>query len=894
MNKNRLPAALVMAMVAAHAAAGNIDLAVSTGNPALVDSPEELYSPLLTLLSTTQKNYGWASKNIWGTGGINYAPGQNSQIFNILDPGKVWPIAIGSAKGTNLAVAGNENIGRFVAWGSHLIDKVQTGNLGSPYNSVVDNTLAFVMKTTPVNLPAARNVAIAFMSGSEMTNTRNWIAARFPQWTVTLCTDPSTLSLCLSGQSLIIAGDSVNDALGAAAAQTLMGVVRNGTGLAYLHDRWSTNAFSNQLAQIMRVEMPYGGNWFGMDSAQWTNTTAMLAGDNAIKQMTRLVTHLQNRDFPVFDWSQCTTSVGTTNCNNVPGVSSEFLQGAGYLRSLLRQQDQNGKPLFAQTGYRLVKLFVLLGDKLRQQTVYPLDKQLSGNSAFFQAYLADYLTTYLRLTNPAANTGTFSTALPPTVTPGTRYASIVLNSTSRNISTGFYALPGTPVKMLRLDTLPSNVGLYLNNIRAGSTREWNTNGLARPKFLQSPVFPVSTTALTATSPYGGPVYLTVPPGTGTIKVQISGVAPYPYLTNIADATAVDAFRGALDASPFSWAGIKTGFVDINSRTSMLRSTINGAPYNGDLPKAMSDIWTYMIKGTYELAGFSGSGLYLPQTVKNRCTALNWDCANETIHAKPATQHITVDTVANCGSGCSGNPYDQDWPLSPLGWGESHEIGHNLQRSRLKIYAGKTTEVSNNIFPSFKAWQYYKTTGIKVDHCSRGNDRKMYTWLQEAHATADPRTAMYNRLWSQTGIYDNAFERLSFYLQMAYATNALTQLSSGWQIFTLMYLHERLFTDAIKDAAAWSANKDKLGFGTYAAAPVGIDGNDFMLVSFSFLTRRDQRPFFDAWGVSYSAAAAQQVASYGFAAITPVYYHSPDHCTALNVPAFPVDGVTVLP
>lgn len=86
---------------------------------------------------------------------------------------------------------------------------------------------------------------------------------------------------------------------------------------------------------------------------------------------------------------------------------------------------------------------------------------------------------------------------------------------------------------------------------------------------------------------------------------------------------------------------------------------------------------------------------------------------------------------------------------------------------------------------------------------------------------------------------------------------------GWDVFRLMYLHERLFTAAIENDTVWSAQRGKLGFNQYAARPSGITGNDFMLISMSLITGRDQRPFFDLWGVKYSAEVANQVASYGF-------------------------------
>lgn len=77
--------------------------------------------------------------------------------------------------------------------------------------------------------------------------------------------------------------------------------------------------------------------------------------------------------------------------------------------------------------------------------------------------------------------------------------------------------------------------------------------------------------------------------------------------------------------------------------------------------------------------------------------------------------------AACGNGCSGNPFDMDWTIIPIGWGESHELGHNMQMSLLQIsytaegvdtniwtsYQNRATENSNNIFPYHGKWFYYR-------------------------------------------------------------------------------------------------------------------------------------------------------------------------------------------
>ncbi len=83
---------------------------------------------------------------------------------------------------------------------------------------------------------------------------------------------------------------------------------------------------------------------------------------------------------------------------------------------------------------------------------------------------------------------------------------------------------------------------------------------------------------------------------------------------------------------------------------------------------------------------------------------------------------------------------------------------------------------------------------------RPNHDVVFSILQTAIAAGTPANSSHP-LWVETGTYDKAFERLAFYIQLVYVNNS-------WDIFTKLYLMERLFTNAIKDDATWTANKKK--------------------------------------------------------------------------------------
>lgn len=147
---------------------------------------------------------------------------------------------------------------------------------------------------------------------------------------------------------------------------------------------------------------------------------------------------------------------------------------------------------------------------------------------------------------------------------------------------------------------------------------------------------------------------------------------------------------------------------------------------------------------------------------------------------------------------------------------------------------------------------------------------------------------------------DVFQRLIFYWQMAMSSQNLTHLGDkGWDLFRLMYIQERLFSNAIGNDTDWANQRVGLGFSQYSARATAssITSNDYMLISMSYITGRDQRPFFDMWGVTYSAAASAQVASYGFPAVAKQFWVVSGEDKAFKDPLptpVKIDGVSAWP
>ncbi|GAB1102870.1 MAG: metalloprotease ImpA [Shewanella algae] len=861
-----------------------LERALASGDASGLD-PDTLLEAIAAQITQLRSNEQALRQRVFADTALAYAPGNRTQLFNIIEPEMATPL-LRANTGQVLAVAGEQHTGRFAAFGTHLFARFHAGELTAmePAN---DNLLAWLLnRAQAAELQQPLTVSLSFLGGQESAS-RSWLQGRFPNWTIKSCNQVATLEACIADAQLLISGWRAADTDAGQIAGVYSRALASGKALYYQHNWYeATNAVADAIAGTMGVSLPYGGNFWANAAADWSSATAMAAAFPLLGGEQRLTQHLIDDDFN-FDWSGCETYVGKVSCDKVNGFESEFLAGARALKNSLNQLDSRGQVLFGNEGRRLLKLFVLLGDLYRADIAYPMDKDTTPQGRFLAAYLADHLALYLRGNNPAQpDLGNFSDPLPQTLTLENVSLEMALGKESGYRGSGFYLLPGQSVRLERKDTLPLTVKAFINTQRTGSTREFNNQGYQRPKFLRSVELTLKPgQPLTLSSPYGGTLMLQLPAGEGVVSVEAQNVLAYPYLKDFNQASG---YLTALETSPLSWAGLRTDFVEINSRKHMMKQFIYAEPYRGDVEQALNDVWRYMIKGTYDLAGFSGEGLALAPSVAARCALLGWDCQNEQIHAKPKVQHINVDEAAHCGGGCSGNPYDQAWVLSPFGWGESHEIGHNLQRNRLKIYGGRSGEVSNNIFPLYKGWQRFKDSGERIASCDRQSPQTTFEWLKQAQNSSDPVTSIYDKLWSQTGTYDNAGPRLDFYLQLAALAEEHAGLDNGWQIFTLLYLHERLFSHAIADAARWGEMRDALGMSSYIDAP-NLDGNDFMLLSLSKLLQLDMRPWFDLWGVRYQAQAANQVAAYGYPAAEAVFYRLSSQCAELAVPKLTLDA-----
>ncbi|EOG4615739.1 metalloprotease ImpA [Pseudomonas aeruginosa] len=802
-----------------------------------------------------------------------YDPGAASMWVLPDTPDNTLPFLIGD-KGRVLASLSLEAGGRGLAYGTNVLTQLSGTN--AAHAPLLMRAVQWLVNGDP-GAATAKDFKVSVV-GVDKTATLNGLKSAGLQPADAAC-NALTDASCASASKLLVLG---NGASAASLSATVHARLQAGLPILFVHTNGWTHSSTGQqiLAGLGLLEGPNGGNYWDKDAVPSSRTRARsveLGGTYG--QDAALVQQIVDGNWRTdYDWSKCTSHVGRTTCNDVPGLS-DFSKRVDALKSAFDAYNQKAQNLFAQPGTTSLRLWLLWADAVRQNIRYPMDKA-ADTARFQETFVADAIVGYVREAGAAQKelgsyAGQRQQSMP--VSGSEETLTLTLPSAQGFTAIGRMAAPGKRLSIRIEDAGQASLAVGLNTQRIGSTRLWNTRQYDRPRFLKSPDIKLQANQSVAlVSPYGGLlqlVYSGATPGQ-TVTVKVTGAASQPLL-NIQpgedSSQAIADFIQALDADKADWLEIRSGSVEVHAKVEKVRGSID-KDYGGDVQRFIRELNEVFIDDAYTLAGFAIPNQAKTPAIQQECAARGWDCDSETLHKLPGTQHINVDQYAQCGGGCSGNPYDQTWGLNPRGWGESHELGHNLQVNRLKVYGKRSTEISNQIFPLHKDWRILRELGENRSDNSV-NYKSAYNLIVTGRAESDPLAGVYKRLWEDPGTYALNGERMAFYTQWVhYWADLKNDPLQGWDIWTLLYLHQRQV-----DKSDWDANKAALGYGTYAQRPGNsgdantTDGNDNLLIGLSWLTQRDQRPTFALWGIRTSAAAQAQVAAYGFTEQPAFFY-----------------------
>mgnify|MGYP000844152287 FL=1 len=943
---------------------------------------------------------------------VTWDPSHDSVWFDSTDPGRNVPALISNVSAKSppsqnliLGMAGDTGAARYFVFGANpMHDLARTNEPGGSANAdmgrFIENTITWLagrdLKQGPSKIVVA-HITDTYWFRHDRT-TLKWVKNAYPMAAVNTedACESADLAGCLAGADLLVIGldDGTmddNDKTpydGAAALAAVTAAQSRGLPVLYVQSDGGLTDLGRHLMTYFRLRAT--DNYFRQEGLSAVDGSKAYPARSELDPLATLATTLESHTLTGSAYSACIDQVATLTSCATPEFVEKVRAGSDWLRTSLAALDGAAVPMCAAPGYSLLKSFLMLADKYRAgdgQTPaigYPVD--INGRVAVPIAYFADSTVHYTRADNPAQKTlGTFvcpripyqkgtCTGYDANAAPrGTLNVTNPLPATTEWTSTGAYLLPGRPITVTRTDKIAAAVEVRFNFHRVATTRSAETNrGISkydRPQYLQSPAIPLAANQpLVLSSPYGGPIYLVLPGGPmlagQSIAVTFDGVARHPTILDTGDNAQIAAFVKDIETNPLPHVDLRGDGFETHLRKDKLLDSVKATPGNINFPPAMAklvDDYRYLfVEQVYRTAGFKVPArsliMTLPGAVQAVCAAFGWTCTDEALNRRLTIQHSNYDEEAACGSGCSGNPWDASWNIDPLGWGESHELGHNLQMTRLNIHyvaaadrnnwkkwQNRAGENSNNMFPYHTLWNQQRNVlgnqaAVRDGHM---NHKDLFAVIQSDLAgltrTVNGQTRKvvfdhncnrlydypanntdnrYDAIWAN-GAYaaDNGL-RMSFYLQLPLMIAGTTlrdgtKIADGFDILTLLYDHARQFGAAAKDAATWMGKRDAIGFGaipfdgdaTYDGGNVGtIPGNDFLLISLSFLTGKDYRPYFDSRGVRYSDLAVAQVNAHIQAgrvkgAVSPDMYVLDDDLPGADLSGLPrvaLDGAAVWP
>ncbi|WP_428611497.1 ImpA family metalloprotease [Shewanella sp.] len=810
---------------------------------------------------------------------VSYDSGQHSQMIQMPLASKGFPInqsfeLIRGNQGRLFAAASDLNGQRNAAFGTDIISSMQGGNNLSFEPSMM-RLLAWLTGEKQETVAASKQVRLFLISDWSKSRITTWLASHYPNWQVSRCEVASELASCLGEAELVITG-SIESFDETQVSARLDALQEAKTPLLYLHmHSWNSVPLTQTVLGAMGFAMqgPGGpGNFYSPDKADWSDYLAMQAAKPSLTQEA-LWLELLESETPSFNLASCADT-----CD--PLFSETYRTALSHIQNSIKRLDTEKTAIFDTSEYQLYKYLILLGDRYRSEITYPMDVSTTAPMSYLKALFADSSVYNTRHLNPVPqDLGNFSRTDFSHISPVDKTVSLTSKAPFR--AAGVYALPGQTFSIKRTDTNAVETKVFINTQRSGSTHEYASNGYNRPKYLQSPAIAIKPgETLTLTSPYGGPVQIRFSDNDQIVEFSFSQVGLHPFWRDGMDE---QSFLQALTKGDYDWAELATAHFEVHSRLNKMQETMSKEPM-WDTPLKMSQaIGSYVHNYPHLLAGFKGPGIDSVDEIVNFAATKGWQ-----LNQLDMVKHMNADQPT-CGSGCSGNPYDASWSFSPTGHGDIHELGHGLERKRLR-FDGHEGHASTNPYSYYTKSRAYIETG-KLPQCQGLSIQDEFEVLQASQRQADPFA------YVQAANLTSWSSGMATMLQTMIAAQKQGALQNGWHLLARLHILLREFERAQADETSWLAKRDQLGFSHFdLAAAKELSNNDFLMIAMSFSTGLDYRDFYQMWGLATSEAAKTQVASFAYPAVPKaIYVYAPgDYCYGLDLQAVAVDGEQAWP
>ncbi|HHL19708.1 MAG TPA: hypothetical protein ENJ33_08225 [Thiothrix sp.] len=792
----------------------------------------------------------------------------------------------------DIAIIGDTDNARYMVMGSNPMRNAyrNAAAMNEQMHQFMENSLSWLTKRNDLKTQPF-NVVIAHMRQSyyfpDEIATREWLDGHYTgqvSYNAADVCDGDQLSSCLdtSPDLLIISQYPSDNDDNTAIAQRVEQAIDAGTPVLYLHYDGGQTELGKALFPIFNVSYEWDNYWNKLSLSNYDVTQQLTTLPDRLVKIKTLLEHFKAADFAI-DWAACDEG----NCNAVPSLVTGFFEGASEVKSIMQNLDKAKINIFAESGYRLQKLLVLIGDHFRQNVVFPMDRITTNDTQFLESYFAEHAAYNYRLLNPAQpDMGNYSRSDFSHITPTNRTVNIISKRYFR--STGAYALPGKTFTVTRNDNSDLTVKVFIHSARDGATRIFENKGYVRPRITQSTHIEIkSGETLKLTSATGGPIHLEFSANDLPVEVMFSNIGEHPYWSSSAD----DArFAQALIDAKYDWAEVVTSGFEVHSTLTKMVKSVND-PKWGSAAAMAAAVTQYTSNYPHVLAGFKGPGIDVVPEIHDFAAEKGW-----TINSIDIVKHMNADQAA-CGYGCSGNPYDAYWSFDPIGHGDIHELGHSLQGR--KRFIGWENHSMTNHYAYYTQSKYNAAVGSNAHTCQSLSFAQEFTLLQASIGQADPAAYMKTQLWDSA----DWNKQVSMYIQMLMSAEDNGAVKNGWHVRARLHILEREFYRADNNETDWLAKRDSLGFSNYTLEEAkAADNNDWLLIAISTVTARDYRDYLTMWGIPFSAKADAQVASYNYPIIPRKFYMSSatGYCEAkqngdfLAKISLPVDGTQTWP
>ncbi|GIU22229.1 ImpA family metalloprotease [Shewanella schlegeliana] len=852
-----------------------INAAMTTGNASIAaDLSPQIAKRALKHIAQYRSDGKTLINNIYQADVVQYDQGRHSQMIQLADAehgypkNKAYAIVTGN-KGLTFAAANDKAGQRNAAFGTDIISSMQQDNNAS-FEPSFKRLLGWMLAQDQTALTDPKQIRLFLMSGSTVNRINSWIGEHYPNWQVETCSDKATLSSCLAQAQLVITGSS--ELFSIETVERLITQIQvNKQPLLYLHlHSWNSVPLTQTVLNPMGFSMQGTGgpgNYFAQDKADWSAASAMLESYSALDSEQLWLTLFDNERVD-FNLANC-----ASNCD--PRFNDDYRPALASIRSNIQAIETSKLDIFNQPDYSLYKLLILLGDNYRQAIQYPMDVATSDSLNYLKAYYADHSVYNFRDINPVQkDLGNFSRSDFSHISAVNQEVS--LSSKKGFRSAGVYALPGQTVSVSRKDNSDVRTWVFINTLRSGSTHEFASKGYNRPKLLQSTHIEVKAgETIKFTSPYGGPMQIRFDQTDLPTQFSFSQVGKHPYWRKGMDS---NKFMQDLAANQYDWSELATAHFEVHSKLDKMQKTMEHEPLWNTPEKMATAIMTQVHNYPHLLAGFKGPFIDEVAEITDFAVSQGWQ-----VDSIDTVKHMNADQ-ATCGSGCSGNPYDAYWSFSPTGHGDIHELGHGLEKGRLR-FDGHDGHASTNPYSYYTKSRAYTELG-KLPSCQGLDIDDEFAVLQASMKQADPFSYM------QAAKLTSWSNGMATMLQMMVAAQKHGALENGWHLLARLHILLREFERAKGAEELWLEKRAQLGFSQFSLdAAKNISNNDFLMVGMSYATKLDYRELYQMWGLATSQAAKDQIAAFNFSVIgREVYVYNPgDYCLSLDLQAVAVDG-----